>query len=102
MNDLNAKIYHASSYEGGPLYSDDWITSHTELEYDSYGDAPKTFVARLGISPAEWERVHSVYVLRCCVLHPWILKVAKYPESWQSFLAIMKKEISKIVSEEVS
>jgi glutamate/tyrosine decarboxylase-like PLP-dependent enzyme len=102
MNDLNAKIYHASSYEGGPLYGDDWITSHTELEYDSYGDAPKTFVTRLGISPAEWERVHSVYVLRCCVLHPWILKVAEYPESWQSFLAIMKKEISRIVSEEVS
>ena len=52
MNDLNAKIYHASSYENGPLYGDDWITSHTELEYESYGDAPKAFVGRLGNFPA--------------------------------------------------
>jgi tyrosine decarboxylase len=98
MNDLNAKIYHASSYEGGPLYGDDWITSHTELEHESYGDAPKAFVRKLGIPGAEWDRVHSVYVLRCCVLHPWIVKVATYPESWDSFLEIMKKEIARIVS----
>jgi tyrosine decarboxylase len=98
MNALNAKIYHASSYEGGPLYGDDWITSHTELEHESYGDAPKAFVGRLGIPGAEWDKVHSVYILRCCVLHPWIVKVANYPESWQTFLEIMKKEIGKIVA----
>ena len=98
MNDLNAKIYHASSYENGPLYRDDWITSHTELAFESYGDAPKAFVGRLGIPGAEWDRIHNVYVLRCCVLHPWIVKVANYPESWQSYLEIMKKEIGKIIS----
>jgi hypothetical protein len=98
MNDLNAKIYHASSYENGPLYGDDWITSHTELEYESYGNAPRAFVSRLGIPDGQWDKVHKVYVLRCCVLHPWIVKVAHYPESWQSFLAIMKKEIEKIIT----
>jgi len=99
MNDLNAKIYHASSYENGPLYGDDWITSHTELEHESYGDAPKAFVRTLGIPGAEWDRIRSVYVLRCCVLHPWIVKVVTYPESWQSYLDIMKKEIGRIISE---
>jgi tyrosine decarboxylase len=99
MNDLNAKIYHASSYEGGPLYGDDWITSHTELAHESYGDAPKSFVRKLGIPDAEWDRIRSVYVLRCCVLHPWIVKVTTYPERWNSFLDIMKKEIGRIVSQ---
>jgi len=98
MNELNAKIYHASSYESGPLYGDDWITSHTELEHESYGDAPKAFVGRLGIPAAEWDKVHSVYILRCCVLHPWIVKVAAYPEAWQTFLEIMKAEVGKIVA----
>jgi len=99
MNKLNAQIYHASSYENGPLYNDDWITSHTELAYESYRDAPKPFVERLGIDGQEWDRVRSVYVLRCCVLHPWIIKVVTYPEAWQSYLDIMKNEIAKIVSQ---
>jgi len=99
MNKLNAQIYHASSYENGPLYNDDWITSHTELAYESYRDAPKAFVERLGIDGKEWDRVRSVYVLRCCVLHPWIIKVATYPEAWQAYLDIMKNEIGKIVSQ---
>lgn len=97
MNDLNAQIYHASSYENGPLYGDDWITSHTELAHESYGDAPKAFVGRLGIPGAQWDRVRTVSVLRSCVLHPWLIKVATYPETWQSYLDIMKKEIGKIV-----
>ena len=97
MNDLNAQIYHLSSYESGPLYSDDWITSHTELAHESYGDAPKAFVGRLGIPGGEWDRVGSVSVLRSCVLHPWLVKVATYPEAWQSYLDIMKKDIGKIV-----
>ncbi|WP_421913297.1 pyridoxal phosphate-dependent decarboxylase family protein [Mesorhizobium sp.] len=102
MNDLNAQIYKASSYEGGPLYADDWITSHTVLEFDSYGNAPMGLVGRLGIPEAEWNRIHNVYVLRCCVLHPWIVKVASYPESWQSYLEIMKKEIGRIIAHDRS
>ena len=98
MNELNARIYHASSYESGPLYSDDWITSHTELEHESYGDAPKAFVGRLGIPGTEWDKVRSVYILRSCVLHPWIVKAKTYPEIWQSYLEIMKAEIAKIVA----
>ena len=40
MNALNAEIYHRFSYEYGPLYQDDWITSHTELTSAVYGDVP--------------------------------------------------------------
>ncbi len=98
MNRLNEAIYHASSYESGPLYGDEWITSHTELAKDIYGDAPRGFLDRLGIAPREWDRVGTVYVLRSCVMHPWIAKDTTYPERWESYTDIMKNEIARIVS----
>jgi tyrosine decarboxylase len=98
MNRLNEAIYHASSFESGPLYGDKWITSHTELTREIYGDAPRNFLARLGISPRDWDRVGTVYVLRSCVMHPWIAKHSTYPERWQSYLEIMKAQIARIVS----
>jgi tyrosine decarboxylase len=99
MNQLNEAIYHASSYESGPLYADDWITSHTELTKEIYGDAPQNFLDRLGIGPREWDRVGTVYVLRSCVMHPWIAKHATYPDRWVSYLEIMKKAIAQILSD---
>jgi tyrosine decarboxylase len=98
MNRLNEAIYHASSYESGPLYADEWITSHTELTKGIYGDAPRNFLDRLGIGPREWPRVGTVYVLRSCVMHPWIAKHSTYPETWVSYMEIMKKAIAQIVS----
>jgi tyrosine decarboxylase len=98
MNRLNEAIYHASSFESGRLYGDDWIASHTELNRELYGDAPEEFVGRLGIPKREWERVGTVYVLRSCVMHPWIAKNTSYPERWESYLQIMKRKIAEIVA----
>jgi tyrosine decarboxylase len=98
MNRLNEAIYHASSYESGRLYGDKWITSHTELTRGIYGDAPRNFLDRLGIAPREWDRVGTVYVLRSCVMHPWIAQHSTYPERWESYIEIMKKGIAQIVS----
>ena len=97
MNRLNEAIYHASSYEAGPLYNDKWITSHTELDRATYGDAPRPFLERLGIDPKEWPRVGTVYVLRSVVMHPWLAHTSTYPEKWESYLSIMKEDIAAIV-----
>ena len=99
MNDLNTKIYHASSYSGGRMYGEDWITSHTELESSNPTATRRTASSSSsGSAGSEWKAIGQVYVLRACVLHPWIVKVASYPESWQSYLEIMKKEIAKIIA----
>lgn len=98
MNALNKEIYHRFSYEYGPLYQDDWITSHTELDRTVYGDVPSEFVARLGIPREEWDRVAKVQVLRSCVMHPWITHHAAYPEQWQSFLTIMTEQLANILT----
>jgi tyrosine decarboxylase len=98
MNDLNMKIYHASSYSGGRMYSEDWITSHTVLEAKSYGTAPVDFIKKFGITEAEWKDVGQVVVLRACVLHPWMASASTYPEQWQSYLEIMQGKIAQIIA----
>jgi tyrosine decarboxylase len=100
MNQLNEAIYNESSYISGPVYKNDWITSKTALSDEDYGGAPKTFVKRLGIPEKEWNRVKSVYVLRICVLNPFISHSEHLPVTWQHYLEIMKKKIEQAISNE--
>jgi glutamate/tyrosine decarboxylase-like PLP-dependent enzyme len=100
MNEFNTKIYHASSYTGGRMYGEDWITSHTVLESSSYGSAPLDFLKKFGIAESEWNSVGQVVVLRACVLHPWMASTPNYPEHWQSYLNIMKAKIARIVADD--
>jgi tyrosine decarboxylase len=100
MNAFNTKIYHASSYSGGRMYGEDWITSHTVLESSSYGDAPLDFIKKFGIAESEWNSVGQVVVLRACVLHPWMASTPNYPEHWQSYLDIMKTTIGRILADQ--
>jgi len=100
MNALNTEVYHRFSYEYGPLYQDDWITSHTDLDRAVYGQIPVDLVKRLGIAEAEWDRVGRVVVLRSCVMHPWIADGAPYPERWQSYLSIITDQLERILTTE--
>ena len=90
MNDLNQRIYDQCSYKSGPVYADDWITSKTSLSHDDYGDAPQSFTERLGIPVSEWDRVKSVYVLRSCVLTPWIASRPEFASYWGGFMDTIK------------
>lgn len=93
MNTLNEAIYNESSYISGPVYRNDWITSKTALSDADYGAAPKAFVRRLGIPEKEWNRVQSVYVLRICVLNPYISHFAHISDAWEKYLDILKEKI---------
>lgn len=97
MNAFNQELYHRFSYEFGPLFSDDWITSHTELTQEVYGDVPREFIERMGIDPDEWNSVGRVVVLRSCVMHPWLAHTVEYPELFQSYLQIVTKTIGEIL-----
>lgn len=100
MNKLNERLYNESSYIGGPVYMNDWITSKTALSDDDYGDAPKAFIKRLGITEKEWNRVKSVYVLRLCILNPFISHYKNLDISWKNYLDIMKQKIEIAITEE--
>ncbi len=83
MNDLNRKIYEKCSYVSGPVYQDDFITSKTSLDAETYGEAPLPFIEQFGMSKDEWERVKTVYLLRSCVLTPpYLARTSTYVEYW--------------------
>ena len=97
MNDLTLKIWQESSATGAPILKKDFVTSHTELTHDDYGDAPKDMAMRLGITAAEWDKVGSIRVLRSCVLSPYfgIPKVTE--QYWEDFIDNMKMKLSKLL-----
>jgi len=100
MNALNEKIYDEASYIHGPVFKNDWITSKTDLSHADYGDAPKEFAKRLGIPEAEWDRVGSVYVLRLCMLNPFIAHAQNFNILWNKYLDILKEKLEEIVRNE--
>lgn len=97
MNSLNEKIYGKASYISGPVYKDDWITSTTELSTEDYGNAPFSFVKRLGIEDKEWKRVKKVRVLRLCMLNPFISHFENYEQLWEKFLGILKDKLEEVI-----
>lgn len=100
MDRLNRRLYGLCSYESGPVYADDWITSKTELSQEEYGDAPRTFAARFGIPRGEWDRVKRIYVLRSCVLTPFLAARMPYKTYWDNFINTMRNKIGLIVKSE--
>ena len=98
MDELNQKIYEQCSYKSGPVYPDDFITSKTDLEFENYGNAPKAFVAQLDIPATEWDKLRSVYVLRSCVLTPYLTSNITYDKFWGIFRNTMHKILRLIVN----
>jgi len=99
MNRLNQKIFDHCSYKSGPVYTTDFLTSKTELSYQEYSDAPKSFIMKLGIPESEWNRVRSVYVLRSSVVTPFLIKYKSYDEYWGNFMTTMRGILEKILPE---
>ncbi|MEW6354788.1 MAG: pyridoxal-dependent decarboxylase [Planctomycetota bacterium] len=97
MNDLNERIYDQCSYKSGPIYTYDFITSKTSLEYNEYGDAPGEFVGRLGIPRKEWDRVRSVYVLRSCVTTPYLGIAGTREQYIENFVNAIQAKLTMIL-----
>ena len=97
MNELNQEIYYNCSYQYKPLYENDWITSHTMLDREVYGDSPQGFIEKFGISGAEWEKAEGVTVLRASVMHPWLLESKEYPQVVDNFRCIMQRKLETVV-----
>jgi hypothetical protein len=93
MNRLNQAIYDQCSYKSGPVYVSDFITSKTALTREEYGETPRTFVEKFGIRKGEWERLGSVYVLRSCIVTPFLTNNITFEEYWWNFWAAMARAI---------
>ncbi len=90
MNELNERIYNRCSYVSGPVYQKKFITSKTILTDHEYGDVPGSFVSKFEIPETEWFRVKKVYVLRACIMSPFLANNTTFKEYWSRFIQIMK------------
>ena len=99
MNELNFQIYDLSSYVAGPVYKNDFITSHTEFTYEDYGDAPLGIAERLGIDKSEWDKVHSFRLMRACVLTPYFMIDKVVEHYWETYLESMQQKLAEIIPE---
>ena len=96
MNHLNQAIYEQCSYKSGPLYTNAFITSKTSLTREEYGDTPRAFVERFGIAGDQWEDLESVYVLRSCIMTPYLTSHTTYAAYWGNFMQAMGEAIGRI------
>jgi len=97
MNALNFEIYNMSSYVAGPVFKNDFITSHTEFTYDDYGDAPVEIAGRLGIKKDEWDKVHNFRILRACVLSPYLMANKDDEHYWETYSESIKEKLKIII-----
>jgi len=95
MNDINEKIYNRCSYVSGPVYYKRFITSKTILTTEEYGDIPYSFVDDLNIPRKEWDRVQKVFVLRACIMSPFLANNTSFKEYWDRFIKIMQEIIDE-------
>lgn len=96
MNTLNEFIYEQCSYKSGPVYTNEFITSKTSLTREEYGDTPVSYLEKLGMGRDEWNTTGSVYVLRSCILTPYLVHNTTYEAYWNSFIAAMKAAVTRI------
>lgn len=97
MNELNLKFYQKASFVDGPIYNNDFITSHTDFETSGYGDSPLNYVESLGFSEDEWRKVKTVGILRACVLTPFLYDRDNFAEYAKKIEAAMKEKLTAIL-----
>jgi tyrosine decarboxylase len=95
MNKLNRYIYDQCSYRSGPVYSEDFILSKTILTPDIYDFAATSFLQRLDISVEEWTDVGSLFVLRSCLMTPYLTANQSLAEYGRKFKAALQTHLER-------
>lgn len=96
MNNLNHEFFNQASYVKGGLYSNEFITSHTDFAIPDYGNSPLPFVQRLGFSKEEWGREGKVTILRACALSPYAYDKDVFEEYAGKIEKAIQEKLEKI------
>ncbi len=96
MNALTLALFNEFQYLDGPVYYDDFLTSHTEFTPDDYGDAPLKFLDKLGIPAEEYEKEKSLWILRASLLTPFLDVKETFEDYWERLMTIFKATIAKV------
>ncbi|WP_416829246.1 tyrosine decarboxylase [Ectobacillus polymachus] len=96
MNKLNHDFFGQASYVEGQLYSNEFITSHTDFAIPDYGNSPLPYVKSLGISESEWNKEGKITVLRACALSPYAHYKDVFEEYATKIQNAMQSKLEKI------
>lgn len=99
MNKLNHDVYDYSSYVKGSIYSNGFLTSHTDFAIPDYGNSPLKFVNNLGFSNEEWQRAGKVTILRASVMSPYMNQEETFNEYKEKIKVAIQEKLEKIYSE---
>ncbi|MHC9533526.1 tyrosine decarboxylase [Dellaglioa sp. L3N] len=97
MNKLNHDFYDQASFVTGSLYSNEFMTSHTDFAIPDYGNSPFKYVSGLGFSKTEWEKVGKVTVLRASVMTPYLNNDKVADEYFNKIKLAMKSKLENIL-----
>lgn len=96
MNRLNQRIYEHCFQSSGHLYRSEFLLSKTSLEEKEYGQTPAAFVSRFGIPRQEWDRVGTVFVLRSCLVTPFLERETAFDAYWEDFRSSIERTLSQL------
>ncbi len=97
LNRLTLGVYNRCSYVDGPVYYDSFLTSHTEFTVKDYGDAPIAFLERMGFSADDYrDNPDGVWVLRACILTPFLRHNTTYDKYYRRFIQTMKTILTEV------
>lgn len=80
LNKLNEDLYNMSSIFTKDIYSNGFVTSHTDFSMEDYSDSPLDVLERLNIPSSQWGEVKNVTLLRACILSPFLNNIETFNE----------------------
>lgn len=100
QNQLNKRLYELCSYAAGRSYTNDFLTSSTSLTAEEYGDNPQNFCRFMGFSDKEWEKTHSLYVLRAAIMTHCLRDKQHFNDFWLELKSIFESKLQQLIDEE--
>lgn len=73
------------------IYSNKFVTSHTDFSIEDYANSPLNVLRRLDIPDEEWSKVRNLTLLRSCVLSPFL----NNPETFKIYIEKIEESITK-------
>lgn len=94
LNKLNEDLYNLSSIFSPDIYSNGFVTSHTDFSMGDYSDSPLDILQRLNIPKEEWDKVKNLTLLRACILSPFL----NDPEVFKEYIPKVESNIIRKLS----
>lgn len=94
-NKLNRFLYDQCSYRSGPVYLEDYILSKTVIAPGVYTKACDRLLRALEMPADELQRVGEIFVLRSCLMTPYLTSNQSFEEYRTKFWQGMESHLTR-------